>query len=383
MLQTIIKRKDPFTKLKILSQSAKYDDICISYTKIKKIKNQKGIYYASLPYGRHIPLLKVLYTNLCINNCKYCYNRRNNDIRRTCFSPKELANLVIEFYQKGYIKGLFLSSGIYPSADHTMELMIKTAEILRKKFEFKGYIHLKILPGTSKELIKKAIILADRVSCNIELPTSQSLKKIAPDKDLNSLISTLETIYRIKTETEKPISTSTQLIIGATPDSDKTILKLTTKLYKNNLVNRVYYSAYIPINKDKDLPQINVPPFMREYRLYQADFLIRFYGFNVDELFQKNENLNLNLDPKTNWALSHPDFFPVEITKADYWELIRIPGIGPSLAKKIIKIRKKEVINEEVLRNIGINIKKIAPFITVKGRTFNLSRKDLVQLDLF
>ncbi len=375
MLNFIVKTNDLFTKLDILSQAAKYDKICTGIGKEFKINKSflNGIYYTYLSNGKCIPLLKILYTNICKNNCKYCYNRIANDIRRTIFSPKEIAKLTVELYKKGYIKGLFLSSGIYRSSDDTMELMIKAIEILRKIYDFKGYIHLKILPGTSEELIKKAVILANRVSCNIELPTQKSLKFLAPEKDKNELIKTLALIKKAKLEIEKPVSSSTQLIIGATPDNDRTILNLAKSLYKNKLVKRVYYSAYVPVNNDPELPKMNKPPYRREHRLYQADWLIRFYGFSLDEIFSNKENLNLEIDPKLKWALSHPEFFPVDLAKADYWELIRVPGIGIKTAKKIIEIRKTSEINEETLKKLGIPLKKAMHFLIIKGKPLKRS----------
>ncbi len=373
-------KEDIYTKLKILSKSAEFDNVCTGSGKKRETKvytkGLNGISYVWLSNGKCLPLLKILYTNYCINNCKYCYNRRKNDIRRTAFTPEEIANLTLELYKKGYIKGLFLSSGIYRSPDDTMELMIRAVELLRKVYNFKAYIHLKILPGTSKELIKKAIFLANRVSCNIELPTQESLKKLAPEKEQKILIETLAKIKTLKDEFEKKISSSTQLIIGATPDTDKTILKLSQSLYKKDLVKRVYYSAYIPINNDKDLPFFEKPPYLREYRLYQADFLLRFYGFSLEELFINNETLDLKMDPKLRWALSHPEFFPIDITKADYWELLRIPGIGPLSAKKIIEIRKYNVLNEDTLKKLKIPLKKAKYFIAIKGKPLYKSFKE-------
>lgn len=373
-------KEDIYTKLKILSKSAEFDNVCTGSGKRRETKaytkGLNGISYVWLSNGKCLPLLKILYTNFCINNCKYCYNRRKNDIRRTAFTPEEIANLTLELYKKGYIKGLFLSSGIYCSPDDTMELMIRAVELLRKVYNFKAYIHLKILPGTSKELIKKAIFLANRVSCNIELPTQESLKKLAPEKEQKILIETLAKIKTLKDEFEKKTSSSTQLIIGATPDTDKTILKLSQSLYKKGLVKRVYYSAYIPINNDKDLPFFEKPPYLREYRLYQADFLLRFYGFSLEELFINNETLDLKMDPKLRWALSHPEFFPIDITKADYWELLRIPGIGPLSAKKIMEIRKYNVLNEDTLKKLKIPLKKAKYFIAIKGKPLYKSFKE-------
>ncbi len=378
MINIVVKKKDTLVKLNILVQSAKYDRVCTG-TGIEKSINKgfiNGIYYTYLSNGMRFPILKVLYTNICKNSCKYCYNRRENDVRRSMFSPKELAEITVEFYRKGYIKGLFLSSGIYRSSDDTMELMIKTIEILRKKYDFRGYIHLKILPGTSEELIKKAVILANRVSCNIELPTQKSLKFFAPEKDKLDLIKTMTLIKKASIEMDKPISASTQLIVGATPESDKTILKLAESFYKNRLVKRVYYSAYVPVNKDPDLPQIKKPPYEKEYRIYQADYLIRYYGFTVEEIFFSGENLDLEVDPKLKWAILHPEFFPVDVAKADYWELLRVPGIGPKTAKKIIEIRKKEVLNQEALKKLGVSLKKASRFILIKGKPFRQSFKE-------
>lgn len=378
-------KKDVHTKLEVLSQAAEFDNVCtgsgkrLTYSFTKGIR---GIHYVWLSNGKCLPLLKVLYTNFCINNCKYCYNRRKNDIRRTSFSPQELAELTLELYRKNYIKGLFLSSGIYPSPDDTMERMIRTIEILRKNYDFKAYIHLKILPGTSEEIIKKAILLANRVSCNIELPTQESLKKLAPDKEQKVLIETLAKIKALKEELEKNVSASTQLIIGATPDTDKTILELSQNLYKKDLVKRVYYSAYIPVNRDEDLPFFEKPPYLREYRLYQADFLLRLYGFSLEELFMKEENLDLKMDPKLRWAISHPEFFPVDIAKADYWELIRIPGIGIISAKKIIEARKRGVISEETLKKLKIPLKRAKYFITIKGKPLCRGIRE-IKLDTF
>jgi predicted DNA-binding helix-hairpin-helix protein len=257
-----------------------------------------------------------------------------------------------------------------------MELMIRTASLLRKKYSFKGYIHLKLIPGASPELIAKALKLADRVSSNLELPTEESLKKLAPEKSLPILLNPLKLIRELYENKEIKAPASTQLIIGATPDSDKVILSLAQQLYAQKMVRRVYYSAYIPVNKDSDLPAIKEPPFLREHRLYQADWLIRFYGFQVDELFQEEKNLDLKVDPKFSWAMRNLHFFPVEITKADYWELIRVPGIGPGSAKKIIQARKYGVISEEVLKKLGIPLKRAKYFITINGKPLVDSKKE-------
>lgn len=377
------KKKDFLFKLNILSISARYDNSCSSSGRKREtpaygIGNGylSGICHTWSSDGRCIALLKILMTNYCINNCKYCVNRRINDIPRAILSPEEIAYLTIELYRRNYIEGLFLSSGIYRTPDDTMELMLRTARILRKKYGFGGYIHLKLIPGASPELIAEALKLADRVSSNLELPTEESLKKLAPEKNIPMLLSPLKLIRELYENKEVKAPASTQLIIGATPDSDKVILALAQKLYAQKMVRRVYYSAYIPVNKDLDLPAIKEPPFLREHRLYQADWLIRFYGFQLDELFQEEENLNLRFDPKLSWAMRNINFFPVEITKADYWELIRVPGIGPTSAKKILQARKYGILSEETLKNLGIHLKRAKYFITIRGKTLISSKKE-------
>jgi putative DNA modification/repair radical SAM protein len=381
--QILQKKKDLLYKLNILSVAASYDNSCSSSGRKREtpaygLKNSylSGIYYTWSSDGRCVPLLKILLTNYCINNCKYCINRRINDVPRAIFSPEEIAYLTVELYRKNYIEGLFLSSGIYRTPDDTMELMIRTASLLREKYLFKGYIHLKLIPGASPELIAKALKLADRVSSNLELPTEESLKKLAPEKSLPILLNPLKLIRELYENKEIKAPASTQLIIGATPDSDKVILSLAQQLYAQKMVRRVYYSAYIPVNKDSDLPAIKEPPFLREHRLYQADWLIRFYGFQVDELFQEEKNLDLRSDPKISWAMRNLHFFPVEITKADYWELIRVPGIGPGSAKKIIQARKYGVLSEEVLKKLGIPLKRAKYFITINGKPLVDSKKE-------
>jgi putative DNA modification/repair radical SAM protein len=381
--QILQKKKNLLYKLNILSVAARYDNSCSSSGRKRetpaygfKDSYLSGIYYTWSSDGRCVPLLKILLTNYCINNCKYCINRRINDVPRAIFSPEEIAYLTVELYRKNYIEGLFLSSGIYRTPDDTMELMLRTASLLRKKYLFKGYIHLKLIPGASPELIAKALKLADRVSSNLELPTEESLKKLAPEKSLSILLNPLKLIRELYENKEIKAPASTQLIIGATPDSDKVILSLAQQLYAQKMVRRIYYSAYIPVNKDSDLPAIKEPPFLREHRLYQADWLLRFYGFQVDELFQEEKNLDLRVDPKFSWAMRNLHFFPVEITKADYWELIRVPGIGPGSAKKIIQARKYGVLSEEVLKKLGISLKRAKYFITINGKPLIYSKKE-------
>lgn len=374
-LQIISKSKDLFKKLSILSMAARYDNSCSSSgsrreTPAHGIGNGylSGICHTWSADGRCVSLLKILLTNICKNNCKYCVNRRQNDLPRALFTPEEVAKLTIEFYRRNYIEGLFLSSGIYQSPDETMNLMLRAVRILRKEYGFGGYIHLKLIPGASEELIREAQKLADRVSANLELPTEESLKALAPEKKFSLLLEPLEKVRELYENKEVRAPASTQLIIGATPETDRTILKLAWSLYSRKMVRRVYYSAYIPVNSDPDLPAIQEPPFLREHRLYQADWLLRFYGFSVDELLQDSENLELPYDPKLVWAIRNLHFFPVEITKADYWELIRVPGIGPTSAKKIIQARRYGPLSEEVLKNIGIPLKRARYFITIKGK---------------
>jgi len=360
-------------KLAILAQAAKYDRVCGKGKEElpnKRCSNDiKGfIFYSPCASGRYIPLLKVLFTNYCINDCMYCYNRRSNDIERAIFEPKELARLTYYLYRKNYIEGLFLSSGIFRNADYTMELIISAAQMLRNEYGFKGYIHLKIIPGTSYDLIKKAMVLADRVSCNIELPTENSLKLLAPEKSKNDILNALKSAKNYSLELERHISASTQLIIGATPESDKTILKLSHELYANKLVKRVYYSAYIPINSNDVLPKIEHPPLLREYRLYQADWLMRFYGFKAEDIFEGSENLSQEMDPKMCWALRNMHLFPVDIKNAPYERLILVPGIGTKTAKKIIKARREGYLDEQGLKALGASLKRARNFITIGGK---------------
>lgn len=393
-LQIISKSRDIFKKLSILSMAARYDNSCSSSGSRRETPaygigkgHLSGICHTWSADGRCVSLLKILLTNICENNCKYCVNRRQNDVPRAIFTPEEVAELTIEFYRRNYIEGLFLSSGIYRSPDETMELMLKAVKILRKNYGFGGYIHLKLIPGLSEELIREALKLADRVSVNLELPTEESLRALAPEKNFSILLDPLKRVKDLYENREVKAPASTQLIVGATPETDKTILKLAWSLYARKMVRRVYYSAYIPVNADPDLPAIDEPPFLREHRLYQADWLLRFYGFTVDELFEDSENLELRFDPKLAWAVRNLHFFPVEITKADYWELIRVPGIGPTSAKKIIRARKYGPISEEVLKNIGVPLKRARYFITIRGKPLvspgESKKLEVHQLSLF
>ncbi|MEN3013499.1 MAG: putative DNA modification/repair radical SAM protein [Endomicrobiia bacterium] len=382
-------KQDSLYKLSILSTAARYDNSCSSSGAKREshpfgIGNThlSGICHSWTADGRCVSLLKVLLTNMCENDCKYCVCRIKNNLPRAMFTPREIADLTIEFYKRNFIEGLFLSSAVYKSPDYTMELMIKAAEILRKEYHFNGYIHLKILPGTSKELIEKSFELADRVSSNLEFPTKEGFSLLAPQKDFEELLKPLVHVRNIYLEKNKKSPASTQLIVGATNDKDIKFVTLANYLYEKKLVRRVYYSAYIPVNNDKYLPHVKSPQFLREHRLYQADWLIRFYKFKPEEILGNEENLRLDLDPKMSWALRNIDKFPIEITTADYYELIRIPGIGPKGAMKIIHARKYSHIAEKDLKRIGISLKRAKFFITIHGKRISgTTDKDIKKLE--
>lgn len=363
-------------KLKILADSAKYDASCSSSGSTRSNKNGlgnaavNGICHSFSADGRCISLLKILMTNYCIFDCKYCINRRSNDIKRAIFTPEEVCEITINFYKRNYIEGLFLSSGIIKSPDYTMELLIKTITLLRYKYKFNGYIHAKAIPGASEILVKRLGSLVDRMSTNIELPSDTSLKLLAPNKHSQDITTIMKTIKTNTNKTFAPAGQSTQMIIGATKETDKEIMSKSSSLYKNFHLKRVFYSAYIPVNKDENLPAITTPPLIRENRLYQSDWLLRFYKFSVSELFDKAENLNTLLDPKTNWALNHLEYFPKEINDASFEELIRIPGIGLTSAKKIISSRRFFTIDFADLKKMGISIKKAKYFITCNHKYF-------------
>lgn len=375
-------------KMAILADSAKYDVSCSSSG--SKRQNQGGVGNASLSGichswsedGRCISLLKTLYTNNCVYDCAYCINRISNDIPRASFNPRELADLTIDFYRRNYIEGLFLSSGVYPNPDKTMENLIETMEILRKEYKFFGYIHVKAIPGADPLLINKAGMLADRMSVNIELPSEKSLRLLAPQKSKEKIFKPMAQItqglMQIGEEKGKyrfsqkfvPAGQSTQMIVGATNDTDLSIISLSQGLYDNFKLKRVYYSAYVPINDGPNLPAlIQAPPMKRENRLYQADWLLRFYGFRANELLdQENQNFDINLDPKCDWALRNYSFFPVEINKASYLEILRVPGIGVKSAKKIVMMRKYGSIDFTGLKKLGVVLKRAKYFITCSGR---------------
>ncbi|QKF81880.1 putative DNA modification/repair radical SAM protein [Halarcobacter ebronensis] len=371
-------RKDIFEKMEILADSAKYDVSCSSSGSDNNYKtgeigatHKSGICHTFTPDGRCVSLLKVLLTNYCIYDCAYCINRKSNEIKRAAFSPRELADITINFYKRNYIEGLFLSSGIIDSEDHTSTLILRTLKILRQEYRFNGYIHVKLIPGSDEKLIEQIVSLANRVSSNIELPSDKSLKLLAPNKTKQSVLQPLKLARDISMQkSSKPIGMSTQLIVGATPESDKDILKLSSVLYDKALLKRVYYSAYIPVNDDKNLPTIiTKPPLLREHRLYQADWLLRFYDFSWEEIVnEQNPNLDEELDPKTFWALNNLQYFPMEINKVSKDELLRIPGVGVRGVFKILKARRYKSLDFEDLIKLKISLKRAKYFITCKGR---------------
>jgi putative DNA modification/repair radical SAM protein len=372
-------------KLKILAGAAKYDVSCASSgTQRSNTKggignaSAWGICHSFAEDGRCISLLKIMLSNFCIYDCAYCINRKSNDIPRTSFTPEEIANLTIEFYRRNYIEGLFLSSGVLRNPDYTMERMVTVAKLLRTEHKYNGYIHLKAIPGASEQLIADAGKWADRLSVNIEIPTENNLKLLAPDKDFKSVLEPMKIIstgiLQAKEERQKyrnaprfsPSGQSTQLIIGATSDTDHTILKLSSALYSKRDLKRVYYSGYIPVNSyDNRLPALNTPPLRREHRLYQADWLLRFYGFKANEIVNaENPNLDLELDPKVTWALRNPHLFPVDINKAEPLMLLRIPGIGTHSVQLILLARKHTRLNSSHLQKMGVVMKRARFFIT-------------------
>lgn len=373
-------------KLRILTESAKYDVSCSSSGTVRR--NQAGtlgntvggigICHSFAEDGRCISLLKTMLSNVCIYDCAYCINRRSNDIPRATLSVSELVDLTIEFYRRNYIEGLFLSSGVVRNPDYTMERLVRVAKDLRTIHRFNGYIHLKSIPGASRELINEAGLYADRMSVNIEIPKEENLKMLAPEKDHQSVYQPMKYIQQgvlVNKEDRKkfrhaprfvPAGQSTQMIVGATPESDKDILFLSNALYQHPTMRRVYYSGYISVNTyDKRLPTLKQPPLVRENRLYQADWLLRFYQFKVDEIVDDAyPNLDLEIDPKLSWALRHPEHFPVDINKADYEMILRIPGIGVKSARLIVASRRFSKLGFYELKKMGVVMKKAQYFIT-------------------
>lgn len=377
-------------KLNILSDAAKYDVACTSSGTDRKNDGtgmgncvKAGICHSFSADGRCISLLKILFTNECIFDCKYCINRASNDVPRASFTPEEVCELTIEFYRRNYIEGLFLSSGVWKSPTFTMDLIYQTLYKLRCEYRFQGYIHVKAIPGADKELIQKVGFLADRVSVNLELPTSESLKKLAPHKTRTSILTPMRMVQdgMVKNKQELaiyrhaprfvPAGQSTQMIIGATPESDYQILNVAEALYKNFDLKRVFYSAFIHVNEDANLPARtdDGPPLLREHRLYQADWLLRYYHFEAKELLsEENPNFNVLIDPKCNWALQHLEFFPVEINRAEYRVLLRVPGIGYKSAERIVKARRMGTLDFTDLKKMGVVLKRAMYFITCNGR---------------
>ena len=384
-------------KLRILSDAAKYDVSCSSSGSSRKNTNNglgnaavNGICHSWSADGRCISLLKILMTNYCIYDCKYCINRRDNDIERAMLTPDEIVRLTINFYKRNYIEGLFLSSGIIKSADYTMELMIAVAKKLRLEEKFNGYIHMKVIPGASRQLINEIGLYVDRVSVNIEFAENTALKLLAPDKKASDISTSMGLIRKNMLENIEdkkifkstpsfiPAGQTTQMIIGASGESDYSILTRSENLYKNFELKRVYYSGYVPVNKSGILVSTDqAVPMIREHRLYQADWLLRFYDFKADEILdEKDPFVDPLLDPKTNWAIKNSHFFPIEINKASYRELLRVPGIGVTSAKRIVMTRKYSIIRYEHLKKLGVVIKRAKYFITVNGEFLGFKKEN-------
>ncbi len=364
-------------KLKILADSAKYDASCSSSGSKRISKGGlgntaiSGICHSFASDGRCISLLKILLTNSCIYDCKYCLNRRSNNIKRAIFTPEEICKITINFYRRNYIEGLFLSSGIIKNPDYTMEMLIETIETLRKKYHFNGYIHAKVIPGTSNQLLKKLGSLVDRLSANVELPTENGLKLLAPNKESINVDKIMSYVKDNHTKSFVPAGQSTQMIIGATKESDLEIMNKSSNMYDNYKLKRVFYSAYIPVNKDTILPDLITPPLVREHRLYQADWLLRYYNFKVEDLLNENNpNFNILVDPKTDWALRHINEFPKEINNCSYNELLKIPGIGVKSARRIMASRRQFTIKLEDLKRMGVILKRAKYFILCNGSYF-------------
>lgn len=410
---------DVLKKLEILSDAAKYDVSCSSSGSNRQNKknglgnaSMAGICHSWSDDGRCISLLKILMTNYCIYDCVYCVNRSSNDLPRAIFTPEEIVDLTVNFYKRNYIEGLFLSSAVYKEPNYTMEQILKVVKILREKENFNGYIHTKTIPGTDDRLVEEVGKYVDRMSVNIELPSENGLKLLAPKKTKHTILQPMRFIKNniIQTREEKkifrfkpnfvPAGQTTQMIVGATDDTDRSILHLSESLYENLNLKRVYYSAFIPVSNNPKLPILKSPPLVRENRIYQADWLLRFYKFKAHELLDENKpNFDLDLDPKCDWALRNMQHFPVEINRADYNTLLRVPGIGVKSAMRILSARKFTKLDFFDLKKMGIVLKRAQHFITCNGKYFgNKStdpevlkleiinpdkRKDIRQLSMF
>lgn len=384
-------------KLKILADAAKYDVSCSSSGSSRVNDGTglgntvaAGLCHSFAADGRCISLLKILFTNECIYDCRYCINRKSNDVPRASFTPDEVCELTMEFYRRNYIEGLFLSSGILYSPNYTMELICETVHKLRTVHRFQGYIHIKAIPGADPMLIQRAGYLADRMSVNLEMATAEGLKEMAPNKHRRNILKPMRQIQNGIAENRNEITLykhaphfceagqSTQMVVGALPESDYQIMSVAENLYEKFSLKRVYYSAFVNVNEDKDLPAVTGgPPLLREHRLYQADWLLRFYHFKVDELLTVDRpNFNMAIDPKADWAVRHLEVFPVEINRADYQLLLRIPGVGVKSARRIVAARRFGSLTFEDLKKIGVVLKRALYFITCNGRMMYPTKLD-------
>lgn len=387
----IIGKDDLMDKLHILTTAAKFDVACTSSGVDRRGNGRDmgnavraGICHSFAADGRCISLLKILLSNECVYDCKYCINRKSNDVRRATFTPEEVCELTMQFYRRNYIEGLFLSSGIVKNPSYTMELLYQTLFLLRNKYRFMGYIHVKGIPGADPLIIEKTGYLADRMSINLELPTREGLEKLAPNKPRTSILKNMRQIQNGIENNKNDIvlyrnapkfvsgGQSTQMIIGATPENDYQILSVAESLYDKFSLKRVFYSAFVHVNEDKALPAVREgegPPLLREHRLYQADWLLRFYGFKAQELLSEDRpNFNIAIDPKADWAIRHLENFPVEINRADYHTLLRVPGLGVNSARRIVAARRHGNLTFEDLRKIGVVLKRAVFFITCNGK---------------
>lgn len=386
-------------KLAILAESAKYDASCSSSGSTRSPAGglgnvaRSGVCHSWSADGRCIALLKILLTNACIYDCAYCVNRRSNDVPRATLTPGEVADITINFYRRNYIEGLFLSTGVLRDPDYTMEQLLAAVRKLREDHRFGGYIHLKLVPGADARWVEEAGRYADRVSINIELPSAASLGQLAPDKGRAAILEPMTLAGRLITESRAarrksrkapvfaPAGQSTQLIVGATPESDRHILRLSESLYQRMDLKRVYYSAFIPVSTDNRLPVLTAPPLLREHRLYQADWLLRFYGFAAEEILSEEQpDLDTALDPKAGWALRNLHLFPVEVNRADYEMLLRVPGIGVRSARKILRARRGGALGFDALKRLGIVLKRARYFLTAQG--LYLGEADLAAANL-